>query len=246
MKNDKQYKGQIDYFSKEFGGLTDYTLHSWQKSYIERVRKDVLDKNYKGKLLLDIATGSGYIAVEMAKLGLNVIATDLTPKAIKNLNSYKKKLSLKNIKTKISLAEKLDLPDDSVDYLVANAILEHIPNEKQAIREWKRVLKKNGKMFITVPLKFRHIYPFLWLPNRIHDKKIGHLRRYDKKSLQDAFELPVIKVYYSGHLMKIIGILLSLFLRNNKHDDYFEKLDKRNQNRVYGANNISIVFKNEK
>jgi len=246
MKNDKQYKGQIDYFSKEFRSLTDYKLHSWQKSYVERISKDVLGKNYKGKLLLDIATGSGYIAVEMAKLGINVIATDLTPEAINNLNEYKKKLSLKNLKTKISLAEKLDLPDNSVDYVVANAILEHIPDEKQAVKEWKRVLKNNGKLFITVPLKFRYIYPFLWLPNYVHDKKIGHLRRYDKKSLQNVFKLPVIKIYYSGHLVKIFGILVGLFLRNSKYDDYFEKLDEKNQNRAYGANNISIVFKNEK
>lgn len=246
MKKDKQYRDQIDYFSKELESFPEYKLYSWQKSYVGRIKKDMLEKDYKGKTLLDIATGSGYIAVEMAKLGLNVIATDLTPKAIENLNHYKSKLSLKNIKTKIGLAEKLDLPDNSVDYVVANAILEHIPDEKQAVKEWKRVLKDGGKMFITVPLKFRYIYPFLWLPNYMHDKKIGHLRRYDKKSLQKIFKLPIEKIYYSGHLVKIFGILISLLLRSNKHDDYFEKLDKNNQNRACGANNISIVFKNEK
>lgn len=246
MKKNKQYKNQIDYFSKEFESITDYKLHSWQKSYVERIRGDMLGKNYKGKSLLDIATGSGYIAVEMAKLGLNVIATDLTPKAINNLNKYKNKLSLKNMKTKISLAEKLDLPDNSVDYVVANAILEHIPEEKQAVKEWKRVLKNNGKIFITVPLKFRYIYPFLWLPNYIHDRNIGHLRRYDKKSLQNVFKLPAVKIYYSGHLIKIFGILVGMLLKNDKYDDYFEKVDKKNQSRVYGANNISIIFKNEK
>lgn len=242
MKNDKQYKKQINYFSKEFKALNDYKLEAWQESYVERIRRDMLGKNYKGKTLLDIATGSGYVAVEMAKLGLNVIATDLTPGAINNLNKYKKEFSLKNLKTKISLAERLGLPDNSVDYVVANAILEHIPDEKQAVKEWKRVLKKNGRIFITVPLKFRYIYPFLWLPNYVHDKKIGHLRRYDKKSLQNVFKLLVIKTYYSGHLIKIFGILVSLFLKNNKYDDYFEKLDKKTQSRVYGANNISIIF----
>lgn len=246
MKNDRQYQGQIDYFSKELKSFPEYKLYSWQKSYVERIKTDMLGKDYKGKTLLDVATGSGYIAVEMAKLGLNVIATDLTPKAIENLNHYKNKLSLKNIKTKIGLAEKLDLPDNSVDYIVANAILEHIPDEKQAIKEWKRVLKDGGKMLVTVPLKFKYIYPFLWLHNYMHDKKIGHLRRYDKKSLQNALKLPKLKIYYSGHLMKIFGILISLLLRNNKYDYYFEKLDRNNQDSVYGANNISIIFKNEK
>jgi ubiquinone/menaquinone biosynthesis C-methylase UbiE len=246
MKKDTQYKNQVGYFNKEFSGNNKYELQSWQKSYVERVKADMLGKNYKGKSLLDIATGSGYMAVEMAKLGLNVIATDLTPKAVSNLNLYKDMLSLKNIKTKISLAEKLNIPDNSVDYVVANAILEHIPDEKQAAQEWKRVLKNNGKMFITVPLKFRYIFPFLWLPNYLHDKKIGHLRRYDKRSLQNLFKLPIKRIYYSGHIMKIIEILFNLFLRNNRYDDYFEKVDKDSQDKAYGANNISIIFNNEK
>lgn len=246
MNEKKQHIHQRSYFDKEFAQVQRYKLSAWQKSYVERIKEDMLGKNYKGKSLLDVATGSGYIAIEMAKLGLNVIATDIAPKAINNLNQYKNELLLKNLETKISLAEKLDFPDNSVDYVVANAILEHIPDEKQAVKEWKRVLKNNGKMFITVPLKFRYIYPFLWLPNYIHDKKIGHLRRYDLKSLKSVFRLPVVKIYYSGHLIKILGILIGIILRLDKYDEYFEKLDKKNQNRVYGANNISIVFNNEK
>ena len=246
MKKNAHYKKQLSYFGDEFGHKTEYKLASWQKSYIERIKKYMLGDSYKRKVLIDIATGSGYVAVEMAKLGLNVIATDLTPEAIENLKKYKKKFSLLNLKLIKCYAEKIPLPDDSVDYIVANAILEHIPNERQAINEWKRILKPGGKMFITVPLKYQYIWPFLWLPNYVHDKRIGHLRRYDLKTLKYRFKLPVIKVFYSGHLIKILGIILGMILRTDKYDEYFEEKDKKYQNNIYGANNISVILKNEK
>lgn len=240
MKKNAHYKKQLSYFGNEFGHKTEYKLASWQKSYIERIKKYVLGDSHKGKVLIDIATGSGYVAVEMAKLGLNVIATDLTPEAIENLKRYKRQLGFKNLTLKKCFAEKIPLPDNSVDYIVANAILEHIPNEMQAVKEWKRILKPGGKMFITVPLKYQYIWPFLWLPNYIHDKRIGHLRRYDLKTLKYRFRLPVVKVYYSGHLIKILGIILGMILRTDKYDEYFEEKDKKYQNNIYGANNEYI------
>ena len=246
MNKEEQYKKQLCYFGDEFSHTNKYKLNSWQKSYIERINKYLLGYSHKGKVLIDIATGSGYVAVEMAKLGLNVIATDLTPEVIENLKRYKRQLGLENLTLKKCFAEKIPLPDNSVDYVVANAILEHIPDEMQAVKEWKRILKLGGKMFITVPLKYQYILPFLWLPNYIHDKRIGHLRRYDLKTLKYKFKLPVVKVFYSGHLVKILGIILGMILRTDKYDEYFEKKDKKYQNNIYGGNNISVVLKNEK
>lgn len=242
LNKKNHYKKQKQYFKREFLSMKQYSLASWQKSYIERIKKDLLGKNYKGKTLLDIATGSGYVAVEMAKLGMHVIACDLSKQSIENLHVYKKELKLKNLEIIACYAEKIPLKDKSIDYIVANAILEHIPAEDDAITEWKRLLKKNGRMFITVPLKYRYIYPFLWLINYIHDKRIGHLRRYDKETLEKRFKLSGKKVYYSGHLIKVFGIIVSLISKNSKYDTFFENQDKKEEKICYGANNISIIF----
>lgn len=246
MKKKEHYQKQLKYFGDEFGQVKEYHLASWQESYIKRIKKDLLGKNYKSKTLIDVATGTGYVAIEMAKLGMKVIATDLTPEAIENLKKYKKKFKLSNLTLKKSLAEKIDLPDNSVDYLVANAILEHIPEEQKAIEEWKRIVKPGGKLFITVPLKFRYIWPFLWLPNHFHDKRIGHLRRYDYKDLQKKFNLPVENHYYSGHIIKILGIIVGILTKSSRFDGKFEELDRKGEKIFYGGNNISIVLKNTK
>lgn len=242
MNLQKHLKHQSEYFNNEFKSMTDYTLSRWQESYMMRIKKFVLRRYYKNKVLIDIASGSGYVAIEAAKLGLRVIATDFSSQSIKNLNAYKKKFKLSKLKIIQCRAEKLTLPNNSVDYLIANAILEHIYNEEQAISEWKRVLKKGGRIYITVPLKYYYIFPFLWLPNFIHDRRIGHLRRYDKETLERKFELPVIKTIYTGHIVKIFAIITSKIMRTNKYDDYFELQDIKQEERRYGANNISVVF----
>lgn len=246
MDKIKHYKHQLRYFGHEFSQVKDYKLEEWQKSYIERIKKKLLGDNYKKKTLVDIATGSGYVAVEMAKIGMEVIATDLSPQAIENLKKYKRRFSLKNLKLINSPAEKIPLKSNTADYLVANAILEHIPNEKDAIVEWKRILKPNGKMYITVPLKLRYVWPFLLLPNYLHDKRIGHLRRYDLKTLEKVFKIPAVNYFYTGHLIKVLGIIASLFIDNNKYAKKIEKIDREQEKNLYGANNITAIFINEK
>ena len=246
MKEEKHYEHQRKFFDKEFSLQTTYTLAPWQESYILKIKKYLLNKDYKNSTLLDIASGTGYVAVEMARLGMKVIACDLSHRAIENLKDYKKKFLLKNLKLIECRAEEIPLKSESVDYIVTNAILEHIPNEKKAINEWKRLLKPGGKIFITVPLEFRYIWPFLWLINYLHDKRIGHLRRYSFNSLKRKFKMKVIKHFYTGHLIKVIGVLLSIILRTKKLNEYFEKQDRKKENNIYGANNISVILKNEK
>lgn len=245
MNEKKQYKHQRSYFNKEFSNIHEYRLAQWQISYIDRIKENLLTKDFKKKTLLDIATGRGYIAIEMAKLGMQVIACDLSFQSIKNLGKYKKQFSLKNLQLLNCPAEKIPLPDKSVDYIVANAILEHIPNEKEAIAEWKRILKPHGKMFIAVPLKLRYVWPFLWPINYIHDKRIGHLRRYNLQNLQEKFNLRVLKVFYTGHLLKVISAITSLYVWGERFSEFFEKIDTKQESKRYGASNIIVLFENK-
>ncbi len=242
LNKKKHYDQQISYFGKEFRNIKNYNLLPWQESYIKKIKESLLDNKIKGKVLVDVGTGSGYVAVEMARIGLKVIATDLTPVALNNIKNYKKKFRLKNIKTINCKADKMPLEDEEVDYIVANAVLEHIPNEKDAANEWIRILKPGGKLFVTVPLKYKFVLPPFIPLNYLHDKRMGHLRRYDLKSLKNLFKLKFIKVYYTGHFIKMIGFLLNIFLKYEKFDRILEKIDKKWEDKRYGSTNIVVVF----
>jgi ubiquinone/menaquinone biosynthesis C-methylase UbiE len=46
-------------------------------------------------------------------------------------------------------AQKIPYPDDSLDIIIANLMLYHIPNRKKAISEISRVLKSDGALYAT-------------------------------------------------------------------------------------------------
>ncbi len=69
--------------------------------------------------------------------------------------NYKTYLRLDHIKTDnidiVVTAEKIPLPDESVDFILCTQVLEHTDDLTQAIKEIYRVLRKKGEAFISVP-----------------------------------------------------------------------------------------------
>lgn len=238
----KHYKHQISYFGKEYSKIDRYVLQDWHKSYIQKIKEFLLKNNNKNITLIDIGTGHGYVAIEMAKLGINVIATDLAKEALDNIKRFKKEFNLENIRTITCSAEKIPVKNESVDYIVANAVLEHIPKELEAIKEWKRILKKEGRMYVVVPLRLKYIWPFFWPIHILHDRHIGHLRRYDLEILKKKFDLDIIKVFYTGHFKKVVVSLITGLMHINKYDRVLEQIDKAAENNLYGASNITVIL----
>lgn len=75
-------------------------------------------------------------------------------------------------------AEKMSLPDASVNFVFSNCVLEHIPNNKAVLKEVSRILKKGGDFIFTVP---SHNYPdFLYLTNKFASIGLGFLSRMYK------------------------------------------------------------------
>lgn len=47
---------------------------------------------------------------------------------------------------------KMPFEDDTFDYIIANHVLEHIEDERSAISELKRCVKKSGKIMLSFPV----------------------------------------------------------------------------------------------
>jgi SAM-dependent methyltransferase len=70
---------------------------------------------------------------------------------------------------------RLGVGDESVGTVICSEVLEHIPDDRQALVELTRVLRPDGWLIVTVPLHQR-----LW---RHDDDLVGHYRRYDPEQL---------------------------------------------------------------
>lgn len=107
-----------------------------------------LDLKYPSKIL-DVATGTGAHAYELAKLGHNVLGIDLSPEM---LEQAKKKITPK-LNLRFLQADGTDLPfkDNSFDASIISLGLHDMPYEIGVIvlKEMKRVTKKNGLILIV-------------------------------------------------------------------------------------------------
>ncbi|MEM1264222.1 MAG: class I SAM-dependent methyltransferase [Pseudomonadota bacterium] len=95
-----------------------------------------------GKTVVDIPCGDGRTTREFAAKGATVIPLDLFPEFF----------TVDNAEARYAdLAERLPLDDDSVDFVVCQEGIEHVPNQLFVLEEFNRVLKPGGKLLLTTP-----------------------------------------------------------------------------------------------
>lgn len=76
----------------------------------------------------------------------------------------------------IESAEKISLPDENLEFLFSNCVLEHIPPIDPVLSEISRVLKKGGKFIFTVPSP--NYGDYLYLTNILKSVGLGFLSQY--------------------------------------------------------------------
>lgn len=107
----------------------------------ERLIKAVLDTNFNinGKSILHLSPEKNlnwYLNTKAV-----VVSADLSPGFYKAID--------KNV-VKADLA-KLPFADNNFDFVIANHILEHVPNDRLAMQEMRRVLKPGGIGILQIP-----------------------------------------------------------------------------------------------
>ncbi len=235
--------GQIRYFDAAAKTYSEtYSLASWQKKYIDRLEACL--GTYKKKIIVDNASGSGYVTLAAANLGATVISCDLNFNGLMYIRKMAKKLGVEDrVLTVCCSSESLPIASNVAHATVANAILEHLPKEKEAVADITRISKKGAFAMITVPLAYHLLNPLFLIVNIIHDKQIGHLRRYTAEMLQKRFRgWKVRGVYYTGHtakvLMTLFNVLIPIF-----NEESIEKVDEKSISRKLFASNISVLFR---
>lgn len=76
----------------------------------------------------------------------------------------------------------LPFADSSFDCVIASEVLEHIPDDDQALREITRVLRPGGCLAVSVPRWFPEAVCWA-LSTEYHDTEGGHVRIYRHRAL---------------------------------------------------------------
>lgn len=112
----------------------------------------------------------------------------------------------------------LPFEDGSFDKIVCSEVLEHIPDDKQGIKEMVRVLKDDGTLVISVPSYLQE--SICWrLSTDYHENPGGHVRIYKASELVSKlrhYNLDIFSVRHKHALHSFYWISRCLFGVNNE------------------------------
>lgn len=103
--------------------------------------------------VLDIGCGPGVMVESVLERGGSFEGRDLSPEMV----SEGRELfhDLPNVNFEVGDVEQLDLPDNSVDQVIAMAVIEYLRTPDKALAELARVLRPGGTAIITVPKRLQ-------------------------------------------------------------------------------------------
>jgi ArsR family transcriptional regulator len=106
----------------------------------------------EGDIVLDLGSGAGIDAILAAKkVGDKgkVIGVDMTEEMIEKAKENAKKQGVKNVEFLLGEIENLPLPDNSVDTVITNCVINLTPDKAKTFSEAYRVLKQGGKIYLS-------------------------------------------------------------------------------------------------
>lgn len=159
----------------EYTNLADVERRHWfysGKRQIVRHWIQRLRPLHASDLLADCGAGTGLFASEMTE-SCRVLAIDDFEES---LAIARRNLGPERVRK--GSCTQLPLDNESVDVLTALDVIEHVQEDRAAVREFARVVRPGGLVIITVPALM-----MLWSD---WDVALHHFRRYTRRTLLDV------------------------------------------------------------
>lgn len=101
------------------------------------------------ELAVDVATGPGFTAFEVAPFCDRVLATDPAEGMLEQVRRIAKERSLDNVETRIAYADALPVDDDAADLITCRTAPHHFPSITDFMAEAARVVKPGGTFILA-------------------------------------------------------------------------------------------------
>ncbi|MCL5985458.1 MAG: arsenite methyltransferase [Actinobacteria bacterium] len=106
----------------------------------------------KGEIVLDLGSGAGFDCFLAAtQVGSNgkVIGVDMTPEMIEKARDNARNNKITNVEFRLGEIENLPAPDNSVDVVISNCVINLSADKPKVFKEIYRVLKTGGRTAIS-------------------------------------------------------------------------------------------------
>ncbi len=154
------------------------------RELFSRARPMYLSKFLKsGLIVLNIGVGAGVLEEICLSKKVDIYALDPSESTIANLRN---RLGLHE-KARAGYAQNIPFQDKFFDMVVMSEVLEHLDDQtlRRSLKEVRRVLRDDGRFFISVPFNEQLIGGLVICPNCGSDfHRFGHVRSFDKKEIE--------------------------------------------------------------
>lgn len=178
--------------SKLSGREKDFCLRVYDGDFDIYIRRLKAIDFCKQNKVLDAGAGFGQWSFALSKLNDEVVSIEYDKNRVKLSNNLKSKLKIKNITFSEGSIEDIQYPENTFDAIFCYSVI-YQTNWKKSLKEFYRVLKPNGKLYVSLNSYGWTIYNLL----NNHNSSVDFNPRNNalKSLLGDFFKLPFIKNY---------------------------------------------------
>ena len=150
------------FFWNKYAKFYDFEIMRFNGNAYKEMYKLMSQSLTKEMNVLEIATGTGLIAINIAEFAGAIEAIDFSPKMIE---TAKKKKVPKNVNFAVEDATNLSFGDNSFDAVIISNALHIMPNPEAVLSNIKRVLKTSG-ILIAPTYSHGHLSDKSWSLNK--------------------------------------------------------------------------------
>lgn len=192
----------------------DHFWMQWRLRILQKIAGNKLNLWDKEISCLDIGCGEGVLRAQLEKVTpWHIDGCDINYDTLKAIPAAKGKTFLYDIYDRNpALKEKYDV-------ILLCDVLEHIEDTKGFLDACLFHIKKDGYVLINVPA--------LESMRSVYDDAVGHIRRYDKKMMQEELQQHKVEVidmrYWGFFLVPILSIRKVILNKFTKKEDVVKK-----------------------
>jgi ubiquinone/menaquinone biosynthesis C-methylase UbiE len=189
-----------DYFEQIAPRWDAYVASAYEVELQERLTR--LLPWHQNMTILDVGTGTGYLAGMMAPLVGNVIGVDCAPSMLTRAGEKMAQEEYHHISLREGMAEHLPIATGSVDVAMCHMLLHHVVSPRTVLGELRRVVRPGGYVVIIDA----HTHTHHWTPEAFGDLHYGTDLRKVQKHLS-TLQVQTLQVENAGisHSGNFIG-----------------------------------------